>query len=809
MEQPVIQSRELHKFGGKSLANATCFKRTVNLIRSYSKKNDLIVVSAAGETTNHLLSWVKLLNKDGRLAHEEILWIRQFHTQLIHDLFRDSLAEKLLGVFYKELSEIVAVGEHPPLTASIQASVMAHGELWASRILKCCLEEQSIDCVELDARHVLRAERAALPKIKWNASQNLLQNELAKYQDKRIIITGFIAQNRKGHTVLLGRHGSDYSATMIGALAKVTKVTIWSEVAGVYSADPQYVPNACPLSLLRIDEASELARLATPVLHARTLQPVENSAIDLTLRSSLDPTMGSTHIERVLATGLGAKLVTSLEDVCVIKIRVKNNLDLEQIRDEIRDRLSESQLLPLTYEARPGIGLNYAYMSELAPSAFEFLQALDLPIEVTLHCHFSMIAAVGSGVGDNPHHTHAFYRQLKSQPVEFVSNGDNKISLIAVLRGDKTSTNLLETMHNHLFQVQKTVGIVLCGKGKIGSSWLNLFVKEQEKLNQRYNMSFNLIGVTDQKSYLCDFDGLVVKDLLTKYQQEAHPLDKNNWLDLFSQHHCDELVVIDVTGSPKLADQYEAIAEKGYYLISANKIAGSCETKQFDAIKNAFEKTGRFWLSNATVGGGLPINYAVQNLNLSGDKIHAISGIFSGTLSWLFLQYDGSIPFIHLLEQAWQQGLTESDPREDLTGTDVKRKLIILAREAGFNIEPKDVEVESLLPEEYLSVDLDTFFDDAQTLNAMMQERVTKAQENDLVLRYIARLDRNGHARVGLEALPKNHALAGVLPCDHLFAITSHWYRDNPLVIRGPGSGRKITAGAIQSDLNQLATRIS
>ncbi len=201
----------------------------------------------------------------------------------------------------------------------------------------------------------------------------------------------------------------------------------------------------------------------------------------------------------------------------------------------------------------------------------------------------------------------------------------------------------------------------------------------------------------------------------------------------------------------------------------------------------------------------MPINHTVRDLRDSGDTILAISGIFSGTLSWLFLQFDGTVPFTELVDQAWQQGLTEPDPRVDLSGQDVKRKLVILAREAGYNIEPDQVRVESLVPAGCEAGSIDDFFEHGEALNEQMLQRLEAAQEMGLVLRYVARFDASGKARVGVEAVRPEHPLASLLPCDNVFAIESRWYRDNPLVIRGPGAGRDVTAGAIQSDIHRLA----
>ncbi|MEF1339259.1 bifunctional aspartate kinase/homoserine dehydrogenase II, partial [Vibrio rotiferianus] len=364
---------------------------------------------------------------------------------------------------------------------------------------------------------------------------------------------------------------------------------------------------------------------------------------------------------------------------------------------------------------------------------------------------------------------------------------------------------LVQSIHSQLFQAQKRVAVALCGKGNIGSSWLALFSEQKEELEKRHGMSFELVAVVDSQTYWFDENGIDAATVAQRFNDESIEND-DKWLTkLGAIQNFDEAVVLDVTASKDLAARYVEIAQQGIHLISANKVAGSAGSQYYHQVQDAFAKIGRHWLYNATVGAGLPINHTVRDLRESGDDIVALSGIFSGTLSWLFQQFDGSVPFAELVDLAWQQGLTEPDPRSDLDGSDVMRKLVILARESGLDIEPENVRVESLVPEELRELSLDAFFDHGDILSEILQERLTKAQKNDQVLRYVARLERNGKATVGVEALSREHALANLLPCDNIFAIESKWYKDNPLVIRGPGAGREVTAGAIQSDLNRLA----
>ncbi|EKA7384773.1 bifunctional aspartate kinase/homoserine dehydrogenase II [Vibrio parahaemolyticus] len=795
--------RQLHKFGGSSLANPECYLRVADILKEYSAENDLVVVSAAGKTTNRLIEFLEGLDKDGRIAHEALQGLRQFQSELIESLLEGEVQTQLLASLHDEFSTLAELTA--PLTDAQKAAVLGHGEVWSSRLLAALLSQQNVPAVAQDARAFLRAEAGTQPEVDRARSYPLIKEALAQHSHKRVIITGFMAQNEAGETVLLGRNGSDYSATVIGALAEVTTVTIWSDVAGVYSADPRLVSDACLLPLLRLDEASELARLAAPVLHSRTLQPVAQSTMDLSLKCSYQPESGSTRIERVLASGRGAKIITSLDEVLLIQLSFRHGHDFNKTQSYVLKSLQRAQLEPLSYEAQADQQkLRLAYTAEIATGALKYLQDLAVEAEIKLKEGYSLVAAVGAGVTKNANHCFGFYQKLKNAPVEFVSETESGLSLVAVLRRTDTEA-LVQLIHSQLFQAQKRVAVALCGKGNIGSSWLNLFATQKTELEKRHGMSFDLVAVVDSQTYWFDEKGIDAAVVADKFDDESIEND-GAWLSRLSDlQSYDEAVVLDVTASKELAQRYVDIAQQGIHLISANKVAGSADSQYYHQVQDAFAKIGRYWLYNATVGAGLPINHTVRDLRESGDEIVALSGIFSGTLSWLFQQFDGSVPFNELVDLAWQQGLTEPDPRADLDGSDVMRKLVILARESGLDIEPDSVKVESLVPEELRSLSLDEFFDNGALLSEILQERLTKAQRDEQVLRYVARLEKNGKATVGVEALPREHALANLLPCDNIFAIESKWYKDNPLVIRGPGAGREVTAGAIQSDLNRLA----
>ena len=796
--------RQLHKFGGSSLADAKCYQRVAGIMAEYSHPGDLMVVSAAGSTTNQLISWLKLSNTDRLSAHQVQQNLRRFQTGLMSSVLPAEQADPLIQTFIHDL-ERLAVLLDSPVTDAVYAEVVGHGEIWSARLMAALLSQQDMNTRWLDARQFLYAERSAQPEVNETESRQRLQQLLAECAGQRVVITGFIARNQAGETVLLGRNGSDYSATQIGALAGAGRVTIWSDVAGVYSADPRKVSDACLLPLLRLDEASELARLAAPVLHTRTLQPVSASDIDLQLRCSYQPEQGSTRIERVLASGTGARIVTSHDDVCLIEIEIAKQHDFAALKKEAELLLARAQLRPLASGTHPDrYLLQLCYTSEVVDSALASLQSSGRPVTVRLRNGLALVAMVGAGVVRNPLHAHRFWQQIKDQPVEFVWQSEQNISLVAVLRCGPTQ-HLIQGLHQSLFGAEKRIGLVLFGKGNIGSRWLELFAREQENLSGRTGFEFVLAGVADSRKSLLNYEGLDASRTLAFFEDESELRDEESLFLWMRDHPFDDLVVLDVTADSRIAEQYLDFASYGFHVISANKVAGSSDSTHWRQIRDAFKRTGRHWLYNATVGAGLPINYAVRDLRDSGDSILSLSGIFSGTLSWLFLQYDGTVPFTELVDQAWQQGLTEPDPRVDLSGQDVMRKLVILAREAGYDIEPHQVRVESLVPEHCAEASVDHFFENADELDEQMLQRYEAAAEMGLVLRYVARFDASGKARVGVEAVRSDHPLAALLPCDNVFAIESRWYRDNPLIIRGPGAGRDVTAGAIQSDINRLA----
>ncbi|OIN05553.1 bifunctional aspartate kinase/homoserine dehydrogenase II [Oceanisphaera psychrotolerans] len=795
--------RPVHKFGGSSLADAACFHRVADIINSQGQPDALIVVSASGKTTNRLIELLSLFVSGDNAAAATLEGLYSFQRGLIESTLSETEAPALLAALDEDIRTIATVLETQRLDDYQRSFIQSFGELWSSRLLASLLNSQGLPASSLDARRFLRVSGSPV-QVEEALSRRQLHDILSEHPDRILVVTGFIAADAEGRTRLLGRNGSDFSATLLAALADSSHSTIWSDVPGVFSADPRRVKEARLLSRLSLPEAAELARLGSPVLHCRTLGPVAASQQQLMLRCSYHPNDGHTRIQREPRRDLGARIVTSVDDAVLVEMTIPDRY--QDTVNALTEWLTRRELAPLASKRRPERKRwQIVYTREQAEQVFSQLrdhQPAGGFEGLQQREGFSLVALVGKGVTGQAEQCLHFYHALNEQPLEFIQPASNGLSLVGVVRKIVLDPLLLR-LHQSLFSRARRVGIILFGRGNIGQAWLKLYQQQKARLEQTLNVQLTLYGVFDSKGAMLASQGLEVEQVLNDFQPAS--MVWPDWLENLEEHGFDQLVALDLTASDHLVQYYPDLVQQHVHLIAANKLAGASEQGFYLRLKQTLAEHRVQFLSNATVGAGLPVQSSLRQLQQSGEQIRAISGIFSGTLSWLFLHYDGSQPFSELVLQAWQQGLTEPDPRQDLNGQDVKRKLVILAREAGFDLDPERVRVSDLVPGSLATLDKETFFDRLAELDQPLAEALARARKEHGVLRHVARFDAvSGEARVGLEVVADDHAFAHLRPGDNVFAIETQHYRQNPLVIQGPGAGREVTAGAMQADLWSL-----
>lgn len=797
-------ANNVHKFGGSSLANAQCIERVLDIIRQNCQLNDIIVVSANGKTTDCLFALLALAETteatDLASALSELLseLVHQQQT-LIMALLNEQNAKQLTQLLATDIEQLTQWLSKDLIQH--RNDILAYGELWSARLLSAVLNEKICPSNAIDARDFLVIDNEQACAVDHALSSAQLKKRLQF--GKLAIITGYISKDSRGKTCTLGRNGSDYSATIMASLVGALNVTLWTDVDGIYSADPRVVPNARKLHRLPNGVAKELGRLGNPVLHAKTLTPLINESLShhchLHVASSFDAQVSGTEIGQFGQIAKQELSVTYLNDLLLaqsVNFTGETGADLfEKARIEFS---------PVCVDAKQGfIVINQSQQQAL----IQWLASHD--VEVTFK-PVAIIATVGHKVAQRGDIKARFKRSLKSaQPLRLVAS-ENNHSVIAILP-DPCSTELLNNVHHDMIKDARHIGLVVAGLGNIGERFLELLPAQ---LNRVYSLeNIHLVGLLSSKKALINNDGIDVNQALALFKQEAKDYDHQQLLSWLSNHPYDELIVVDITPSEKFSLLYQDFFNQGIHVIGANKWAASSDTANYNKLVKTADKNNSVWLGNTTVGAGLPINYAINDLNNSGDKVTAIAGIFSGTLSWLFETYDGSTAFSTLLLDALKQGITEPDPREDLSGRDVQRKLLILARIAGFELSLGDINCKNLVPEALQHISTEEFLARANELDDYFAGALNDAKQNNCCIRYVARLsiDDAGiiNAKVSLEILAKSDAFASLTPCDNIFQISSHWYQDNPLIIRGPGAGRDVTAGGLHSDLVNICQQLA
>lgn len=799
--QAVADTVQVHKFGGSSLADAYCYRRVARIVTEYAGASDLVVVSAAGDTTNRILAIVDAKADDKGVAEVLLKQLEKYQQGLIHELLNGDVQARVLQQsqadfkrWYAWLNDQEEIKRRPEL--------LSYGELWSARLLSALLEQQGVTADYIDARTFLVADDAPEPHIRVEVSRAGLLNRIAPHPGTRFIVTGFICADPAGNSLILGRNGSDYSATLVGSLIDSKQVTIWKDVAGVYSADPRKVERVVSLPTIDWQEAEELARLGSPVLHPRTFQPVNRERMVIAVRSSLKVENQQTRIGQYDETEPKGKVLTSLADVVLFRVDLSDPQLVEQFEN--------LELTPLiSWNEVAQHHAYYAYHQNHLEFMERWLEQVDKADHVVQMAGYSMIALVGARIQETDQYG-TFKTELSAQNLRRLAFSPDSNSVIAILE-QKLDNRLLNRLHSQLFNYRRSLGVLVVGRGNIGSAWLSLYRRLRERINEQ--MDVRIIGILNSTRMWLDYNGVELDDWEASFDKFARPYELSQLIPELPNAPYDELVMLDLTDSVGVAQLYPSFFANGLHIISANKRAGASGESQYQEIRTIQREYEREWYYNTTVGAGLPLNYALNDLRNSGDIIRSISGIFSGTMSWLFENFNADVKFSDLVREAKMRGLSEPDPREDLTCQDIVRKLLILAREIGLKLDWKDIDVDSLLPEQLEDIPLEQFMQRLPELDDAMHHLYLDAQQTGKVPRLLASFavqeNDQVRARVGIEYIPEGDMLANLIPGENIFVIYTDWYHEMPLVISGPGAGKEVTAGGVQSDLNQLLSRLS
>jgi bifunctional aspartokinase / homoserine dehydrogenase 1 len=812
----------VHKFGGSSVADADCFMRVAHILESMPQSRLGVVLSACRGVTDALLRLVTLAEQQNPAYQAELGAIRERHATIAHTLLTKESAGLYLASLDRDCHDIEGILHTVQLTRSAARNVSdliaGYGEIWSTKLFQRFFEargKRAGQTVWIDARRAVVVEWGPLgPAVQWTESQQNLAKLIDDDFRGTLIITGFIASDRRGVQTTLGRNGSDFSGSIFGALLDAAEIHIWTDVDGVLSADPRRVPDAQVIDSMSYNEAMELAYFGAKVIHPQTMAPAVGRDIPIWIRNTFASEKPGTLICAQPKSELPVKGITSIERIALINLEGAGMIGVPgtahrlfgALREEgisvilISQGSSEHSIccaIPQDQAERAASVVRAAFERELKEGQ---IQSVDVDPDLAI------LAVVGDGMHGTPGIAGKVFAALGGSAVNVraIAQGASERNISVVIEG-KHATRALRAVHAGYYLSPHTLSIGLIGPGTVGRVLLDQLASQSRRLRNQFKLDLRIRGVLASKRMLLTDAGLALDQWRDHLERNAKPASLEQFVDHVRVDYLPHTVLIDCTASAEVASHYREWFNRGIHIVTPNKKANSALLADFHAMHEARRASGAHYLYEATVGAGLPVIQTVRDLRETGDDITSIEGIFSGTLAYLFNVYDGKTAFSEIVRDAKQRGYTEPDPRDDLSGLDVARKLTILGREMGLELEISDVKIESLVPQGLEKGSIEDFMKALPNHDARMRDRLEGARARGKVLRYVGRVTADGAATVGVVELDAKHAFANIALTDNVVRYATRRYCDNPLIVQGPGAGPEVTAGGVFADLLRLS----
>jgi aspartokinase/homoserine dehydrogenase 1 len=831
----------IHKFGGTSVGSVDAFRKVNSILSEMPDSHIAVVVSAMSGVTDKLIK-VSVLASQQNYEYEKILIdLEVHHCKLVTELLGGEKAYDFMQILkndIKDLKEIlrgVWLSRHLP--ESTLEMVSGYGELWSSQILTALCFSSGRRAAWVDARKILVVESGDTgPQLEWDICQKNMDQFLDESKSQFLVITGFIAATKTGVPTTLKRNGSDFSASIFGRLLRSREIVIWTDVDGVYSADPKKVPDAELLNEISYEEAIELAYFGAKVIHPHTMGPAVTLGIPILIKNTFNPSAIGTYIHKVEKhrDNRVARGFTTVDQLSLINVEGTGMIGVPGVAQRLFGALREVSVsvilisqassehsiciaVPSVQAEKAKLAVDKAFFAELRHGQIEKVHIIN-------EC--SIIAMVGDNMVEKPGVAGKFFSALATARINIraVAQGSSERNISAVI-DQKDSVRALRATHSAFYLSEHTISLGIVGLGQIGKTFLNQIFEGKKLLQEKYKLDIRVRGVCNSKGMIISEKGFQVEDKinLTADGSESRsgnsnsksangnlifkPLNLGDFTAHIKSENIPHSVVIDCSASDEMANHYEPWLTSGLHVITPNKKAGSGDWQRYKRIKEASHNYERHFLYEATVGAGLPVLSTLIDLIQTGDEIIKIDGILSGTLSYIFSEFAKGTKFSEIVIQAKKMGYTEPDPRDDLNGLDFARKMVILARESGFSINLNDIRIESLVPDSLKDVKgVDEFLLALPKYDNVMEDKKNAVKGS--TLRYMGSYNvKSNRVDVGLKTIPLEHPFARLQGSDNIIAFTTKRYQ-NPLIVQGPGAGPEVTAGGIFADLLRLARNL-
>ncbi|MCZ2101117.1 MAG: bifunctional aspartate kinase/homoserine dehydrogenase I [Chitinophagales bacterium] len=796
------------KLGGKALAHSSEFENIIRIIQGGVQEDQiLVIVSAIGNTTDTLCHMLEQ-------AKNQEAWASEFHAFINRNYHQEADLTDIFSLLQKLYEGVYLLEDY---TLKIKDLILAQGELIASRIITAILNKKGLNAVSIDSRQLLVAdEQFGNGQIKEDLSRMCTSawfDQLDKHQIA--IITGFIASTENGDTITLGRNGSNYSAALIADFLDATELQNYTHVDGIYTADPESVKHAHRIDEIHYNEASEIANLGASVLHGKTILPLLNKNIPLRILNALKPQSHGTLISSK-PTSPGVKSLSVQNDVHLIQLDGRGLLGKVGIDARVFSVLAQADIsVGLISQGTSERGLGFIVKSAQASQAYELLKkefASDFYRQdvnaIHIHPDISVISIIGQDLStfDKPY---ASLVKNKIIPILF-SNSVTGKNVSLVVRKDQ-SQKAINVIHGQIFGMAKKINLFIFGHGQVGSALIDQILTSTVTIRQKKGLQLNIVGIANSQKFIFNETGLD-SDWQEAIAKSGQPYTIDDVINLSKEHHLENLIAIDNTASAAFVKDYPRLIENGFDLVSSNKSANTLSWSFYSELRHLLKGNHKEYLYETNVGAGLPLIDTIKLLHLSGENITKIKGVFSGSLSYIFNNFSTrNVPFSQILQEAVNLGLTEPNPAEDLSGNDVARKLLVLARELELKNEWEEIDIQNLIPTNFHHLEKVDFFSNLTSLDEHYSKLKQQLKPNH-VFRYIGELSgdlqlEKGALKTQLIEVPMNTPLGQLKGSDSIFEIFTESYGDNPIIIQGAGAGASVTARGVFGDILRLSDK--
>ncbi|SFC37285.1 bifunctional aspartate kinase/homoserine dehydrogenase I [Pseudoalteromonas denitrificans] len=801
------------KFGGSSLANYECLSKVANLVKSQLSSEMLLVLSAPGGMTDSLVELADLAQKSQSF---EAQWIALVERSLSLKSEVENAGFEILNwpdfdVLEKKLTGIALLSLCPD---AIRAFIISFGERISVALMQALLVE--FKPTYLDASKCISSQGGYLDAAaSVTLSKSRFKEQMSASPSKVYIMPGFTASNDAGELTTLGRNGSDYSASIAAASVQAKVCQIWTDVDGVYSADPRFITKAVKIDNLSYKEAMELSYFGAKVLHPKTILPCAKASVPCEIKNTHNPDAPGSLISDEAGDEKTVKALSSLENLAMLTVSGPGMKGKVGMASRVFDALAKDDVsIVLITQSSCEFSISFCVHEEdlqLALGALE--QALELESKASLiepiqvRKDLAIVTLVGDNMKAHKGLAAKFFGSLSQAQVNIVAIAqDSTESAISAVIDGELCNDAVKVCHENFFTHIPSIDVFLLGCGLVGTELVKQLEKQQAWLEKR-NIKLNLYGVANSKKLLLNKDGISFTNWQGQLTDSELSFDLSSLEKFVKQNHLINPVIVDCSSSTVLADQYLSYFEAGFHVVAANKKANTSTQAYYHQLTASSLKNNRKFLYETNVGAGLPVLDNLQLLFGAGDELISFSGVLSGSLSYMFGVLQDGLSLSEATIQAKENGFTEPDPRDDLSGTDVARKLLIIARESGLELELSDIEVESVLPEGFCEdCSVDEFMTQLPQLDSAFNDKIRAAASQGKVLRYVGSI-KGGHCKVGIEAVTPEHALNDIRDGENALAILSQYYQPKPFVIRGYGAGAEVTAAGVFADILKTLSR--